>query len=133
VVGIAGDTLAAVNAPTRPDWSRQLSLIWALAGVVLLILALIARDWFFALLAALIVVGSVLHLRRTRPAAARERAEQDTRAASAWPPARVRAVAGERGLDLAEDRDRVTVIAAIRREEPRLSLLTAKRLVDEAR
>jgi hypothetical protein len=110
-----------------------LSLVWAVAGVVMFVVALIARDWFFALLAALVVVGSALDLRRTRPAAARERAEQDDQAAAAWPPTRVRALADERGLDVASDRDRVTLIAAVRREEPRLGLLTAKRLVDEAR
>src|SRR4051812_48303917 len=119
-----------MSAQARPGWSRQLSLVWVVAGVVMVVIALIARDWFFALFVALIVAGGALHLRRTRPAAAaQERAEQDAQAAAGWPPARVRAVAGERGLDLTDDRDRVTVIAALRREEPRLSLLTAKRLV----
>jgi hypothetical protein len=76
--------------------------------------------------------GGVLDFRRTRPAAVRERAAADDAAAMSWPAEGVRELAAEKGLDPADSSNRVALVATLRRAEPRLSLLRATQLVDDA-
>ena len=113
-------------------WRRRLAVVWLIACGLALAGALVAENWFLGLLAVLAAVGAVLDLRRSRPAAARDRAVQDDDAAAAWPPERVRRLAADHGI-APDAGGRVALVAKLRRAEPRLSLTRAVQLVDAVR
>jgi len=119
-----------MNAPVvaRPRWLRWVEVGWTVAFAAVLVVALLDRNWFWVLLAGLALVSGLLGLRRTRPGAEQERGRQEAEAVAEWTPERLRALATERGIDPAADP--VALIAAVRRADPRLSLVGAKRLVD---
>jgi hypothetical protein len=110
-------------------WTRWSALVLAVLGGVALVTSLVGRHWLLALLAGVVLAGSLLEVRRSRPTAVRERARQDEEAAAAWPPQRLWELAAERGLDVGDRDDQVALVAELRRREPRLGLSRAVDLV----
>jgi hypothetical protein len=108
-----------------------LVVAWIVLLAVLLVAGLVTNSWLWAAGAGLALVVGVLELHRTSPAAVRERAEQEAAALTEWPPERLRSLAAEHDID--PTAAPVALIAAVRRADPRLSLLGAKRLVDGGR
>ncbi|MBB3675272.1 hypothetical protein [Modestobacter versicolor] len=115
----------------RPALTWWLEAGWTVAGAVVLVAALVTGSWYWALLGRLVAVGGLIGLRRSRPGAVRERDQREAVAVTEWSPERLRALAAEHRVDPAGDP--VALIAALRRADPRLSLTTAKRLVDGLR
>jgi len=124
-----GAEVTALEA--RPSWSWWLEAGWTAAGAVALVAGLVAGSWFWAVLGGLVVIGGSLGLDRTRPAAVRERTEQEAVALAEWSPERLLELAAERRID--PTREPVALIAAVRKVDRRLSLSAAKRLVDGVR
>jgi hypothetical protein len=56
-------------------WTRWSALVLAVLGGVALVTSLVGRHWLLALLAGVVLTGSLLEVRRTRPAAVRARGE----------------------------------------------------------
>ena len=103
-------------------------MAWAALAAVVLVAGVVAGNWFWVLLAGLALVGELLGLHQTRPAAVHERSRQEAEALAEWTPQRLRQLAAEQGIDPGQEP--VALIAALRKADPRLSLVGAKRLVD---
>ena len=125
--GRYGADMNAVPSP-RQRWSRWLEVAWTALAAVVLVAGVVAGNWFWVLLAGLALVGELLGLHQTRPAAVQERSRQETEALAEWTPERLRQLADEQGIDPGQAP--VALIAAVRKADPRLSLVGAKQLVD---
>jgi len=134
--------VASTRAPLW-TWAHRLEVLGydalVVSGILLGVAAALDREWWkLVVLAVLVVVGAGKLVATVRGASVSQREAEERRrraaenAVRAMTPARIASLVAERRLDVSTSAGRVALIKALRREDPRLGLVDAKTLADEA-
>lgn len=124
-------------------WAHRLELVGYVllvaSGTLLAVAAALDREWWkLVVRAVLVVVVSRKLIATVRGASASQHEAEERRrraaenAVRAMTPARIMALVEEHQLDVSTSAGRVALIKALRRADPRLGLVDAKTLADDA-